>query len=67
MTFEEYIATIETGLRKGHATEHTYRNSFMNKAAYQHVVDALKKTIRLMKEIDKIISKWPIETIQEII
>ncbi len=28
---------------------------------YQRIVVALKETIRLMKEIDKVISRWPIE------
>jgi len=30
-------------------------------AHYQRIVVALKETIRLMKEIDKAIPKWPIE------
>jgi len=28
---------------------------------YQRVVVSLKETIRLMKEIDEVIPKWPIE------
>jgi hypothetical protein len=30
-------------------------------SVYQRVVVALKETIRLMKEIDKAIVRWPIE------
>ncbi|MEW6242640.1 MAG: hypothetical protein AB1564_17705 [Chloroflexota bacterium] len=49
--FEIYLSKVESDLRGGKATEH----------AYLPLLVVLRKTIRLMKEIDNSMVKWPME------